>query len=153
MCLQDLQLSEVPLRTEDRHDPGRGLTEFVHWRDGYDDGPTGAGVRADRADLDHDTPFPHGPTAAWNLAARGRRTHLLKHRGWTPIRTETATWWTSPAGQIVQMPHHDTAPPGIDTDTDGVQAGGVPDPEALAELDQILTRTEHDLPPWDEPPF
>ena len=30
-------------------------------------------------------------TAAWNLLSRSRRTHQLKHYGWTPIRTADTT--------------------------------------------------------------
>jgi Domain of unknown function (DUF222) len=36
---------------------------------------------AARCDLDHDTPWPRGPTAADNLAPRSRRHHEIKTRG------------------------------------------------------------------------
>ncbi len=161
MCLHDLQLSDVPVRAESRHDPSTSLTRFAHERDGWDDGPTGNRTPATSSDLDHDTAWPKGPTAAWNLAARGRRTHQLKHYGWTPLRTETATYWTSPAGQIVHVPHHDTPPPGIDPGHggSGPEAGiRLPDPDELVELDRILTlpplQPGDDLPPLNaEPPF
>ena len=62
-------------------------------------------------DLEHDDvrdlprPDATGPTAAWNLIGRGRRSHGLKHRGWTPLRTATSTLWFTPAGQSVEVPH------------------------------------------------
>ena len=39
--------------------------------------------RAGRCDLDHDAPWPRGPTDAANLAPRCRRQHEIKTRGWS----------------------------------------------------------------------
>lgn len=119
-------------------------------------------------ELDHDTPWPQGPTAAWNLAARATRTHQLKHYGWTPLRTPTSTFWFTPAGQLIETPRHLQPPPGTDHHDD--QPAVLPDPDALATTDlaQLQPFGDHDLRPWltglpddtttvswldDEPPF
>jgi hypothetical protein len=145
MVLGDLTLSDVGWRVEPQHDPSDRLREYVIVRDRTCDGPTGARVPASRAQLDHDDPWPHGPTAAWNLAARGARTHQLKHHGWTPLRTPTSTIWISPAGQSVEVPRH-TTPPGIDPDPDRGHPT-LPDPDLLHRLDQLQL-----TPPADSPP-
>ena len=151
MVLGPVQISDVALRTEPQHDPSDLLREFVTLRDRWDDGPTGSRVPARRSHLDHDQPWPDGPTAAWNLVARAARTHALKHYGWTPIRTASSTIWTSPAGQTVEVPHHTSPPPGIDRDPDtGPTAVTLPDPDELAAVDraQLTAPTDDDLPPW-----
>jgi hypothetical protein len=127
------------------------LRDYVVLRDAHCDGPTGSSTSAARCDLDHTEPYPDGPTAAWNLAARSRRTHQLKHYGWTPIRTTTGTLWTSPAGQLIDVPRHTSPPPGPDRDPR--LRPHLPDPERLAEIDahQLTAATEDDLPPWPEP--
>jgi hypothetical protein len=135
MVLQGITPGEVASRAEDQHDPSPPLRAFVQLRDRFSDGPTGARVAARRADLDHDRPYPDGPTAAWNLVARAQRTHQLKHHGWTPLRTPTSTIWFSPAGQVIEMPLHRQPPPGIDSASDG-GPGQLPDPDLLARVDQ-----------------
>ncbi len=138
-------------RVEPQHDPSIELTRFVRLRDRLCDGPTQSWVPAARADLDHDRAFPDGPTAAWNLAARGRRTHLLKHYGWTPLRTPTSTLWFSPAGQIIEVDRLQPRPPGIDTDHDrGQDPITIPDPDQLHQLDveQLTAPDIDDRPPW-----
>ena len=167
MVLNDVELSDVGWRTEPQHDPTDRLREYVTIRDRGCDGPTGARVPASRAELDHDDPWPHGPTAAWNLAARGARTHQHKHAGWTPLRTATSTLWISPAGQLVETPRHTTPPPGADPGREPT----LPDPDDLAHLDQlqltapsdhdrpVLPRSEQDRTDWtwldgsEPPPF
>ena len=144
MILADLECDDVGWREEPRHDPSDRLRDYVRLRDRFCDGPTGARVAAARADLDHDDPWPQGPTAAWNLAARGRRTHQHKHHGWTPLRTPTSTLWLSPAGQLVEVPRHTTAPPGIDHPDGAV----LPDPDELHLLDQLQLTASDDSRPW-----
>jgi len=146
MILADLECDDVGWREEPRHDPSDRLRDYVRLRDRFCDGPTGARVSSRRADLDHDTPWPDGPTAAWNLTARGRRTHQHKHNGWTPLRTPTSTLWLSPAGQLIETPRHTTPPPGIDTDGD--QPPQLPDPDELHLLDQLQLTPSNDNPPW-----
>lgn len=63
----------------------------------------GCGQRAQRTDLDHRTPFPHGPTTTANLHPLCRRHHRLKHDGWTCRRGfDGTTAWTSPRGQAAR---------------------------------------------------
>ena len=137
-------------REEPQHDPSISLIRFVRLRDRICDGPTQSWIPADRADLDHNERWPDGPTAAWNLAARGRRTHLLKHYGWTPLRTATSTIWISPAGQTVEVERFQLRPPGVDRDCDGyLGEPALPEPDALHALDleQLTPRDPDDLPP------
>jgi len=142
---------DVGWRSEPDHDPSARLRDFVVLRDRHCDGPAGSSTPASRCDLDHTNPYPEGPTAAWNLAARSRRTHQLKHYGWIPIRTASGTLWTSPAGQVVEVSRQTTSPPGPDPDPDLTPA--LPDPQQLADIDalQLTAPTEDDLPPWPEP--
>lgn len=138
-------------REEPQHDPSISLARFVRLRDRVCDGPTQSWVPAARAHLDHENAWPNGPTAAWNLAARGERTHLLKHNGWTPLRTPTSTIWISPAGQTIEVDRFQFAPPGIDTDHDGwLGDTALPDPDELhaLDIDQLTPRDDGDLPPW-----
>jgi hypothetical protein len=146
MVLGDMTISDPAWRTESQHDPSPPLRELVELRDRFCDGPTGTRTAARRADLDHESPHPLGPTAAWNLAARGRRTHQLKHFGWTPLRTPTSTLWFSPAGQLVETPRHQQLPPGIDVDPGGEPAA-LPDPTDLTRVDEYQLQA----PPSDQP--
>ncbi len=142
------QITDKTYRDEPRHDPSPALAGFVDLRDLYCDGPTGTRVPASRCDHDHDRRHPDGPTAAWNLKNRSGRTHLLKHNGWTPLRTPTATLWFSPAGQVVEVPHHTGPPPDISPDIE------LPDPTGIHAFEAELLRPPgpDDYPPWDEPP-
>lgn len=135
-------------RIEPQHDPTPALAGFVMLRDRYCDGPTGTQVPAVRCDLDHNDAYPGGPTAAWNLPARSRRTHALKHYGWTPRRTPHSTLWFSPAGQLVETSRFLDPPPVLDPDAE------LPDPDELHAVDAELTRepTRDDDPPMP-PPF
>ena len=89
--------------------PGGSVAWAVHGDVGFDLDPHNGLLTF--VDLGHEDlldlapPDPAGPTAAWNLVGRGRRTHGLKHRGWTPLRTATSTLWFTPAGQSVEVPH------------------------------------------------
>jgi hypothetical protein len=144
-------LGDVGWRTEAEHDPSDRLRDHVVLRDRHCDGPTGSSTPAGRCDLDHTEPYPDGPTVAWNLAARSRRTHQLKHYGWTPIRTTTGTVWTSPSGQVVEVPLATTPPPGPDADSTSPPA--LPEARLLAgtDADQLTAPTGEDRPPWAEP--
>lgn len=149
LVVEDATLSGIGSRVEPQHDPSDTLREFVRLRDRACDGPTGTPGPVSRTDLDHDDPHPHGPTAAWNLTARAVRSHQLKHYGWTPVRTPTMTVWASPSGQLVQVPHHDRTPPGIDRDHHGAGPAALPDADELHDLDRTqLDPPGHDSPPW-----
>lgn len=143
MATRAFSITEKTWRTEWEHDPSDALRDFVAVRDRFCDGPTQARVPAVRADLDHVRPHPEGPTAAWNLRARSRRTHLLKHAGWTGIDTVTGTLWISPAGQLVEVDRATPAPTPLDLDAE------LPDAEALHALETELLRP---LRPDEEPP-
>jgi hypothetical protein len=142
-------ITDKTWRTEPRHDPSPGLSAFVEIRDRYCDGPTGTAVPSARCETDHERPYPDGPTAAWNLRARAKRTHLLKHNGWIPLRTATSTLWFSPAGQVVEVSHHTGPPPELEDDAE------LPDPDDLHEIEAELLRPPDldDRPPHDAPPF
>lgn len=94
MATQPTDPSGVGWRTGAGHDPSEPLHDLVGLRDRACDGPTQPHSRVSTCDLDHDRPYPAGPTAAWNLVVRSRRTHQLKHYGWTPIRAATETIWS-----------------------------------------------------------
>ena len=145
MVTTDPPLSDVGWRTEPEHDPSTALRDHVILRDRFCDGPTQPRTAARHCDLDHTRAHPHGPTAAWNLAARSRRTHQLKHAGWTPLRTARSTLWTSPAGQLVDVPHPSTAAPGPDLDPH--RQPELPDPDLLVELEQELL-SPAEARPW-----
>ena len=152
MVLGDVTVSDVGWRTEPQHDPTDQMRAYVTLRDRTCDGPTQTRTSALRCELDHDVTHPGGPTAAWNLAARAARTHHLKHYGWTPVRTPTSTIWTSPAGQLVEVPNHNTRSPGVDAGT-GSRPPVLPDATALAAIDghQMTAPDDQDLPPWLPP--
>ena len=134
MVTTSTELSDTAWRTEPEHDPSGPLRAFAVLRDRTCDGPTQPRSRAATCDLDHDLPHPHGPTAAWNLACRSRRTHQLKHYGWTPVRGPSGTRWTSPAGQVVHVRSSSRPSPGIDTDHTRRPAA-LPDADHLATVD------------------
>ena len=143
------EITEKTYLEEPQHDPSLPLRTFIDLRDGFCDGPTGTRVPASRCDHDHELRYPDGPTAAWNLKARAGRTHQLKHRGWTPLRTPTSTLWFSPAGQIAETEHHADPPPDIDP------RAQLPDPDELHRVDAEYLRppTWDDWPPGEPPPF
>ncbi|MGI8692718.1 MAG: HNH endonuclease signature motif containing protein, partial [Geodermatophilaceae bacterium] len=70
---------------------------------------------AARADLDHTTPYPHGPTATTNLAALCRAHHrLTTHTSWHVRQHDDARMsYTSPTGQHIDTEPwpHDLHPP------------------------------------------
>lgn len=138
------QISPKTYEQQLHYVPSDALAEFVAIRDGFCDGPTGRRVLAKRRDDDHEIRYPIGPTAAWNLVSRARRTHVLKHRGWVPFRRDHSTIWISPAGQVVEVERWTIPPPALEPDA------VLPDPERLHDVDAELVR----VPTWDDdPPF
>lgn len=147
-------ITQKTWRSDPGHDPSPALARFVEIRDAYCDGPTGTRVPASNCDKDHERPYPAGPTAAWNLRNRARRTPVLKHNGWIPLRTADSTLWFSPAGQVVEVPHHTGPPPDIDDDA------FLPHPDDLHAIEEELLRPPGPddwaplVPsPRDDPPF
>ena len=98
-----------------RYRPPQHLTEHIITRDGECTFPY-CTHPAQRSDLDHITPYPHGPTAASNLQPLHRRHHNAKTQaGWHPQRDPVTgeTHWTSPQGRKYQSkpPQRWTTPP------------------------------------------
>ena len=87
---------------EPRHDPSRRLGELIDLRDQTCTG-IGCSQPARRCHHDHETAYPQGVTAGWNLSAKSARCHRAKHAGWTVTRhgpgpQHGQTTWTSPLG-------------------------------------------------------
>jgi hypothetical protein len=68
----------------------------------------GPGCRtpASRSDIDHHHDHAKsGPTQTWNLDAKCRHCHTLKHTGWTTHNNQHGdTTWTSPLGHTYTVP-------------------------------------------------
>jgi len=89
-------------QAQPQHDPSRRLRQLIELRDQQCTG-IGCSQPASRCHLDHETAYPNGPTAAWNLGAKSARCHRAKHAGWTVTRNGSGpkdgqTTWTSPLG-------------------------------------------------------
>jgi hypothetical protein len=102
----------APLESSSGYVPPAEVARFVSARDPVCTFP-GCGVPASRCDLDHDEPWPRGPTDRRNLSPRSRRCHRYKTAGLWRSRTRTdsrghvtAHEWTSPLGttQVVEVP-------------------------------------------------
>ena len=93
----------------------RALVEAV---DGTCRGP-GCTIPAARCDLDHDTPWPHGPTDPTNLTSKHRQHHNTRTHGhWTATRDHHARvhWRTTTGRRYTTHPKdwledHRPAPP------------------------------------------
>jgi hypothetical protein len=74
------RLDSLPPLACDTYAPTVAIADHVRARNprctGYD-----CPRQAGRCDLDHDTPWPRGPTAATNLGPKCRRQHEIKTRG------------------------------------------------------------------------
>jgi hypothetical protein len=80
--------------------PSKKITRMVHLRDGTCRFP-GCTRPAQRTDIDHVTPWPHGPTQVANLHCLCKHHHRAKHEaGWRLTMTPAGVCtWTSPTGQ------------------------------------------------------
>jgi hypothetical protein len=83
-----------------RYRPTREMAEQVAALDRMCQAP-GCTVPAGRCDLDHEVPWPHGPTAVRNLRPRHRRHHNHKTRGTWKARPGPggAARWTTVSGR------------------------------------------------------
>lgn len=84
---------------EQRYRPSPQLARFIKTRDQHCRFP-GCTHPATRCDIDHVTPWPHGPTTAANLQTLCRHHHRTKQsHGWTITMTpQGVCTWTSPTG-------------------------------------------------------
>jgi hypothetical protein len=91
-----------------RYRPSQALTDYLLARDRTSTFP-GSTVPASRCDIDHNTPYPTGPTNADNLAPFDRRAHRAKtHAHYTAQRTpDGTTRWTTPTGHTYKTRPHD----------------------------------------------
>ncbi|GAA5032751.1 hypothetical protein GCM10023258_32070 [Terrabacter aeriphilus] len=114
----------------------RAVVEAV---DGTCRGP-GCTVPAARCDLDHDVPWPLGPTAVGNLTSKHRAHHNLHtHEHWDVRRDGGTVRWRTRAGRTYVTSPRDwleavrdaalLAPPGVDHDdsVDRPRVAGPPD--------------------------
>ena len=86
---------------EPHYRPSAKLAAFIRARDMFCRFP-GCGVPAERCDIDHVVPWPHGPTHASNLNCKCRTHHLAKtfDDGWRDVQFPDGTVvWTTPSGQ------------------------------------------------------
>jgi hypothetical protein len=105
------QLSDPPALTVEGHDPSEAIARHVRAEAptcSFYDCPR----RARSCDIDHDTPWPRGPTSVGNLDPKCRRHHNAKTLG--AVRTALTAGpgtgprtvhWTLPAGiQVTTAP-------------------------------------------------
>jgi hypothetical protein len=97
------------LRLETRaYRPTAEMRAHVEAVDGTCRGP-GCTVPAAHCDLDHDVPWPHGPTAATNLTAKHRLHHNVRTHGhWQAERDpddHTVHWRTAAGRRYTSRPH------------------------------------------------
>jgi hypothetical protein len=92
---------------EDSYRPSAALARLVRDRDQTCRYP-GCSAAAARADLDHTTPWPEGPTHPDNLAVLCRRHHRTKQAPGYSVRRDDAgrLLWKTPSGHV-----HTTGPP------------------------------------------
>ena len=104
-------LAEAPPAPGTGYRPPAGLAEAVRLVFDTDVFPYGT-TDARRCDLDHDQPWPTGPTTLANLSPKNRRHHRLKtHGNWTMARTGPAEHlWTSPTGRRWRVDNTGTHP-------------------------------------------
>ena len=85
---------------EPRYTPSRKLAHLVRARSATCDAP-GCGAHAVHCDLDHTTPYPHGPTEQCNLSPKCRRHHKTKQApDWKVEQPQAGLIrWTLPSGR------------------------------------------------------
>jgi hypothetical protein len=98
------RLDEV---SADSYAPPQDMVDHVTARDGTCRG-IGCRISASLCDLDHEIPWPAGPTAVSNLQALHQRHHDLKTHTDTTVTTEPdgTTVWTLPSGRVYRVPPH-----------------------------------------------
>jgi hypothetical protein len=91
----------------DTYAPPQDMVDHVVTRDGTCRG-IGCRIPARLCDLDHERPWPAGPTAVTNLHALHQRHHDVKTHTDTTVVTEPdgTTLWTLPSGRSYRVPPH-----------------------------------------------
>ncbi|MBW8732121.1 MAG: DUF222 domain-containing protein [Terrabacter sp.] len=123
--------------------PTPAMVEHVQAVDGICRGP-GCHVPATRCDLDHETPWPAGPTSVGNLHAKHRLHHNLKTDGiWTstPTTDDGLTWTTLTGRSYTTHPKNWR---------DGIDPPTQPDPPGASDPPSrpSTVGTEDDPPPF-----
>lgn len=110
--LKPVSLPDADAKTEDGYRPSAALRDFLQWRDLTCRWP-GCDKPVRRCDVDHTTPWPHGPTHPSNNKHYCRTHHLIKTffcgtGGWTDRQLSDGTieliaptghlWRTEPHG-------------------------------------------------------
>ena len=159
------RLDEV---SADTYAPPQDMVDHVVTRDGTCRG-IGCRIAAAACDLDHEVPWPAGPTAISNLQALHQRHHDVKTHTDTTVVTEPdgTTVWTLPSGRVYRVPPHQPAPtprprprtaPGRTTPTPRRRTTSprtTPAPRTRQRQPRRPRRpTRRDSPPQDDtPPF
>ncbi|GAA2163994.1 hypothetical protein FHX52_2191 [Humibacillus xanthopallidus] len=115
--LADMTTGRALALSRSGYRPTPEMIEHIRAVDGTCRGP-GCTVPARACDLDHDVPWPHGPTAVDNLSAKHRQHHRVKTAGWWRATRDgdTLTWHTAAARTYTTHPkdwldghrrHHD----------------------------------------------
>jgi hypothetical protein len=104
--LADLTTGRALALSRRGYRPTREMIEHVRAVDGTCRGP-GCSVPARRCDLDHDVPWPDGPTDVDNLTAKHRQHHRVKTAGWWEASRDDdaiVTWRTAAGRSYVTRP-------------------------------------------------
>ena len=90
-----------------RNAPPQDMVDHVVTRDGTCRG-IGCRIPAAACDLDHEVPWPAGPTAVSNLQSLHQRHHDVKTHTDTTVVTDPdgTTVWTLPSGRVYRVPPH-----------------------------------------------
>lgn len=105
------EIIELAETAEPQYRPSSGLARFVRLREPLCTAP-GCSTSSVRSDLDHEAPWPAGPTATWNLTPRSRRCHRAKTLSWrVHRRADGGHVWRSPTGRSYAVPPPWLPPP------------------------------------------
>jgi hypothetical protein len=127
--------------TTHRYRPTRAMAEIVAALDAICRGP-GCTTTASRCDIDHNRPWPVGPTRVANLSSKHRPHHNHKTRGtWTATTDEDGTIrWRTLSGRTYVTRRHDYDDP-------------LGRPVTDTEVDAATARVDATSPFDDPPPF